>query len=924
MIKRTFFLLLSIFFFLGIIGIAEANYQGSIGTLFTISGEGFGIKKPTVYLEYEKSPGVTKKVNAKVLTYSDTSITCLWTSKVSPGEYNLWVKPNIKGANPSKAGVFSIMNPDIGSFVLNTNTVALYGKFFSSKKPTIYLEDLTTSKRKSCKLLRYSMEPETGVSSLEFSTDSYSLSNSNLIIKNAIGEVKLLNSKMQQSIGSKGGSIAVLDSNSPLFGTILNIPQNALDVEVGISLGEGHLNIGTTKEATPSLELLPDGLKFNKKASLALPVKNDYQNDTNIILKTYDPSTQQFVTTKHLGPIDRNSKTVLFNIEHFTTYQGEGAISIDITNITPSILTLDSTISIAGNVYDTNHNLLSNYTVGIEDPVSLSSTAIKSNEDGSFSYVTSGKPSQAGIYLFTFYDGETVVQSLSLSIPTFVNRDFDLISISGGQLDGQPDAATRLLAKDNSRALLDLSPSERKEVFNTIVNIFKDTLRKSEKDLSNNEIFRDVFAYTAIGCGIPDPTVTKVACVGGALIEAGIVINTVAKDFANTVLDYLDIDINVKDKIRNIISGGFMVQSTFNLLTGIAGAEGNNLISPEHINSAIKGIKLTTDIIESTSVSDISYDKSGNINGFTLDISTKKTTDQDAYLFKIFSFLHDTNNDGIPDYIDACTYTVSAPTESSFDASGGSGSVTVTAPVGCTGWTATSSVPWITISISGNTVTFSVESFCSATPRTGSITVAGQTFNITQNGLDCTYTVSAPTKSSFDASGGSGSVTVTAPVGCTGWTATSSVSWITVSISGSTVNFSVESFCSATPRTGSITVAGQTVTITQQGASNTVNLSGYWNTYHTEPGSSTEMGPDFLNISQTGNTISGYMISGTGNTAGTQYPLSGTTNGNTIESLSWTQGSITVVLTGTVNGYNMSGTYRNSDGHSGSWRAVKS
>jgi hypothetical protein len=64
-------------------------------------------------------------------------------------------------------------------------------------------------------------------------------------------------------------------------------------------------------------------------------------------------------------------------------------------------------------------------------------------------------------------------------------------------------------------------------------------------------------------------------------------------------------------------------------------------------------------------------------------------------------------------------------------------------------------------------------------------------------------------------------VTVTASAGCN-WTATSNVSWITItsgsSGSGSgTVNYSVAANTSASARTGTLTIAGQTFTVTQQG-----------------------------------------------------------------------------------------------------------
>ena len=86
--------------------------------------------------------------------------------------------------------------------------------------------------------------------------------------------------------------------------------------------------------------------------------------------------------------------------------------------------------------------------------------------------------------------------------------------------------------------------------------------------------------------------------------------------------------------------------------------------------------------------------------------------------------------------------------------------------------------------------------------------------------LGCTYTIS-PTIASAGAGAGNGPVTVTAPAGCP-WTATSNVSWL--SLSGNTggsgngsVSYSV-ALNSGAMRVGTLTVAGQTVTITQAAA----------------------------------------------------------------------------------------------------------
>ncbi len=79
-------------------------------------------------------------------------------------------------------------------------------------------------------------------------------------------------------------------------------------------------------------------------------------------------------------------------------------------------------------------------------------------------------------------------------------------------------------------------------------------------------------------------------------------------------------------------------------------------------------------------------------------------------------------------------------TSAAFGDAGGNGSVDVKAPslASCSVWTAASNVDWIDITsgggIKGNgTVNYSVDPNPNATPRSGTLTIAGHTFTVTQN-----------------------------------------------------------------------------------------------------------------------------------------------------------------------------------------------
>ncbi|MFC2077260.1 BACON domain-containing protein [Candidatus Bipolaricaulota bacterium] len=171
----------------------------------------------------------------------------------------------------------------------------------------------------------------------------------------------------------------------------------------------------------------------------------------------------------------------------------------------------------------------------------------------------------------------------------------------------------------------------------------------------------------------------------------------------------------------------------------------------------------------------------------------------------------------------SCSYDL-APTGRSFDHSGGTGTVDVTTPQPDCVWTAQVDVGWITITSGGSgpgskTLSYTV----AANPdgdRTGRITIAGKTHTVTQTGMNCTYQV-APVTRSFDVGGGTGTVDVTTSLPDCGWTAQVDVGWITITSGGSgpgskTLSYAVAANAGA-PRTGRITVEGQTHTVSQVG-----------------------------------------------------------------------------------------------------------
>lgn len=140
---------------------------------------------------------------------------------------------------------------------------------------------------------------------------------------------------------------------------------------------------------------------------------------------------------------------------------------------------------------------------------------------------------------------------------------------------------------------------------------------------------------------------------------------------------------------------------------------------------------------------------------------------------------------------------------------------------GCA-WTARSDVNWADIApgsgVGSGRPLLEVQEHSRLDPRTLTVTVNTQSFRISQAGVGCVYTVNPVTLEVAD-QGGQLSFTLNTMAGC-GWTAASSVSWITVvtpsGSGGGSIILQVASNIGGDVRQGFVTVGGQRVTITQR------------------------------------------------------------------------------------------------------------
>jgi hypothetical protein len=177
----------------------------------------------------------------------------------------------------------------------------------------------------------------------------------------------------------------------------------------------------------------------------------------------------------------------------------------------------------------------------------------------------------------------------------------------------------------------------------------------------------------------------------------------------------------------------------------------------------------------------------------------------------------------------SCNYAIS-PTSHAAGSDGGATSVSVTTGGNCS-WTAAANAPWLSVtsgaSGTGNgTVSITIAANTGGA-RTGAVTIAGQTFSVSQAAPTCTYSIT-PTTQALAAASGGGSVSVAAGGTCA-WTAVSNVSWLSVTGGASGTGNGTVTFTAAdntgAPRTGTMTIAGQTFAVSQAGASCTFALA---------------------------------------------------------------------------------------------------
>jgi hypothetical protein len=155
---------------------AEINIQeGTIGTEIKIVGASFGDKKGKVFVG---------NVATKILQdqWEPEAITCTLSrvprTQFYPATFDVKIRrwPYRQTTNDiTLTDAFTVRNPEIDYLSGNSGNpggqVSIFGKFFGSKKPKVYLEYISLKgrdRKRYCHVTSWIMNPNTNESSIEF------------------------------------------------------------------------------------------------------------------------------------------------------------------------------------------------------------------------------------------------------------------------------------------------------------------------------------------------------------------------------------------------------------------------------------------------------------------------------------------------------------------------------------------------------------------------------------------------------------------------------------------------------------------------------------------------------------------------------------------------------------------------------------
>lgn len=239
---------------------AQTATEGTTGTVFTITGSGFGTKKPKVELIDTETDKKAKGTNLKVTEFSDTSLT-VEVKKAKAGEYGLRVRPKGKGIEPADSMQgFEIRAPmllaakDLGG--TPNEEIELLAQYVGNKKPKIKVGG------KKTKVVSVTASESEGGPPVEVITIKIPKS-----LANGTWPVEIftkVGQDLEESLVTVTGSnkpIGKVAFNAFINGNKLNAKGKGLAIQstgVGVVISANQFKAGNTKQLVLNFPFVPE------------------------------------------------------------------------------------------------------------------------------------------------------------------------------------------------------------------------------------------------------------------------------------------------------------------------------------------------------------------------------------------------------------------------------------------------------------------------------------------------------------------------------------------------------------------------------------------------------------------------------------------------------------------------------------------
>jgi trimeric autotransporter adhesin len=462
----------------------------------------------------------------------------------------------------------------------------------------------------------------------------------------------------------------------------------------------------------------------------------------------------------------------------------------------------------AGETYvvDSGHNVVRKVANGVITTVAGTGVPGYSGDNGLATSATLNSPwgvvVDASGNLYISDSGNAVIRKVTGGIITTI--------VGTGTAGGTGDGGAATSATLNAPAGMALDAAG-----NLYIADFRNNrVRIVSNSVINNFAGNGVGAYTGDGL-----TATSASLFGPADVKVDAAGSVYIADQGNNVIR------KVAGGVISTVAGngtgtfggdnGPATSAQLNIPTGIALDVSGNLIIADTGNNVIR--KVSGGIITTIAGNGVANYRGDNGPAANAAINAPLGVSANA-LGQIF--IADSGNNLIRVMNPPCNF---ALTTSSLQATGAGGNFTIgVQTAGFCSWSVSGLPDWVTLaspaSVTGPaTVSLNVAAISNAV-RSATITVAG--ISVTINQAACSYSIS-PGAQEFGILGGTGTIAVTAPTGCS-WSATNTVSFVTLTgaTSGNgngTVPFQVSANAGG-DRSGSFTVAGLSFIVGQQSA----------------------------------------------------------------------------------------------------------